>query len=350
MSWSDIVTFFIALFISVFSVSVTSLELIKSTVRANNLYSTYVITACQDALEMELADSDTLSEKESNQEKDSFWKRAETRENAVNTFYKSLGLSLNKKNETYYNDLELMSPIICLIDYDGFYLSYNAAFDDNATTDENNLNFHNITMLNTWAENIGTYTIRYYLTDKVEVYSNTGKQYIGNRKEVYENIYKETSDETLAYFMDDAEFSLSRNACVIQHINEQVEYYINNMNLAVDSYDTQYSLYLAENQGETWAGMIDNPTIMAFIQGPTYNIRQKHISVFGLGAYDYDEPLHYFICEEEGVKIYRCYEEELWRNKIQKIEGKVYYNGIEIQKFYESAKACVKAGAYPSAD
>lgn len=350
MSWTDLIIFFLSLFFTFFSVSTLNMQFIKSTVRANNLYATFVITACQDALEMELSDSTDLSDDSHIQGKDMFWKDYEIRENAVNTFYHSLGLSLNKTTDAYYNEIELMTPVICLIDYDGFYISYNAAFDDTAVTSDDNDNLHAITQLNTWAENVGNYTVRYYLTDDVTVYCHNGKQYYGDRKEVFQDIYAETSDTTLQYLADDEEFDLSRNACVIQHIDEQVEYYINNHNLAADGYDTLYSLNMTENSGETWTGMIDNPTILAFIQGPTYNIRQKKVSVYGLGAYEYDEQLHYFISTENDMMYYRCYEEELWKNRIHTSNGKIFYNGLEVTRFYTCAQDCAKEGAYPALD
>ena len=105
---------------------------------------------------------------------------------------------------------------------------------------------------------------------------------------------------------------------------------------------------MAENPGETWAGMIDGPTVLAFVQGKTMNLKQRNISVFGFGAYDIDESLHYFIVQtEEGERYYYCYEEELEKGNILIQDNMRFFNNTVIKKLYSSAKECAKLGAYP---
>lgn len=350
MSWTDIIIFFLSIFMSIESVVLINQRMEQATNHANNIYGTYVITACEDAMELLQTDAEELSE-DGNKNKNTIWKEYDTREKAVNTFYSSLGLSLNKKGDYYYHDLEIMTPVICLVDYDGFYISYNAAFDDMSVSDEGYDKLHHITNLQTWAETVGRYTVRYYLNDNVQVITNYGVQYSGNRKEVYAQIAaKESYHTDLSYLIDDEEFDVTRNACVIQHIDEQIEYYINNLNNRADGYFTQYTLSLPENAGETWAGQIDNPTILAFIQGKTYNIRQKNVSVYSIGAYDVDESLHYFITGTGDDRYYHCFEEEVWKGNIQLHNENKYYKGQKIDRMYSSGKECAKQGAYPATE
>lgn len=346
MSLSNCIIFFVAIFIGIYTSLFMQIRFTQSTNHANNLYAKYAVTACQDALEQNLLDDETdaLKKEDDEDNKKNIWNEAETRNNAVNTFYKTLGLCLNKAEDGYYSEMEVMTPVICLVDFDGYYISYNGAYDDLTTSPEGYENIHTITPLNTWAEDVKGYTIRYFLSDYVEVTVPSGVIKRGNREDVYEKI----QDSALSFLQDQEEFESQKNACIVQCLNDQIEYYINNLNLKADGYDTQYHVSLPENKGETWGGLIENPCIIGFVQGHTYRIRDQRLSVFGFASYDLSEPLHYFILENpEGEMTYFCYEEKKLKGEINNHDNSLFYNGNQIEEFYESMKECAQKGAYP---
>lgn len=344
MSWNDIIIFFVSIFLCFYSVIFVNTTIESGTNRANNLYAHYVASACQDALALNTLNGvevrDNLQDNREN-----VWNDITVREKTVRTFYKSFGLCLNKDGDGFYNEMELMTPIVCLVDVDGYYISYNAAYDSNSSSHNDYDNLHNISALNTWSEKRENYIVRYYLSDNVQIIREDGTMIEGDRKEVYQEI----GDPILDYLVNKEIFEESKNACIVQTLSDQINYYVNAINNNADAYDTQYIINLPEISGETWCGLVNEPAICAFVQGNTYNIRNKKASVYGFGIYELSEPLHYFILEDgTGVKTYYCYEEQDYFGKITEIEPHPYYNGYAIEELYNSKKDCAKEDAYPS--
>lgn len=341
MSWSNVIIFFLSIFFCLYSVIFVNTKIESGTNRANNLYARYVASACKDALEMTSLRNIEIKDVQQDTVK-RIWKDVQAREDTVNKFYQSFGLCLNKNGTGFYNELEIMTPVICLVDIDGYYISYNAAFDNNSNSNDEYENVHNINALNTWSQPIGTYVVRYYLSDNVQVIAQDGKIYNGNRKKVYSDI----ADPSLEFLVMDEIFEDSKNSCIIQTLNEQINYYLNALNHNADSYDTQYIVNLAEVKGDTWCGLIDEPAICAFVQGKTFNIRNKKASVYGFGIYEIGEPLHYFILDNGSSLTYYCYEEKAMQNNIIETDTFTYYQGNEIKKLYSSKQECAQEGAY----
>lgn len=343
MKMTDITIFFLSIFLCLYAVIFVHTRMEDATNRANNLYAHYIATSCQDALELNILEAAEIKDNESRGLQQA-WQEPSVREAAVKTFYKSFALSLNKREEGYYNEIELMTPFVFIIDVDGYYISYNAAFDPNSSSHSDYNNLHNISAINTWSENRNGYIVRYTLSDLVQVICPDGRIITDDRWDAY----NKAASTDLDYFLNDESFLEEKNACIIQDMTDKMNYYVNTLNNNADAYDTQYIINLPEIKGETWCGLIDKPAIAGFVQGNTYNIRNQKVSVYSFGIYEMGEPLHYFVMEDlSGERIYYCYEDKKMTGQITQVGEDRVFNGSPLKEFYTSKEDAAKSDAWP---
>lgn len=345
MSYGDMIIFYITVFLCFFIEPFVDGDVMKAAGHANNAYARYVAVSCEDAMtqsgwsdivlrdDTEAVDTDFL-----------IWDDFSVRENAVSMFYKTFGSCLNRDDFFYEHELELMTPVLALVDYDGYYICHNGGLDSLTTTSPADESLHCISPLQAFSEERAGYQIRYYLSDTVEVYTGSGLRYKGHRRDVYDAI----GDTALAYLVDDAEFDEIKTACIVGRINEQVLYYMNEQNYRIEDYDVKYFLGLSQVEGATFCGLLDKPAVLGFVQGNTFKTQGKRISVYGFAMSELGEPLHYFIVKNPYDKlVYYCYEEALVKGSLSVVDGQLTYYGQIIRGLYPTKKDCVKLGAVP---
>ena len=314
------------------------------------------------------------------------WINTDDLNNTLDTFYTSLSYSFDK--DTSNADLAIYTPVVCLIDTNGYYISHNVVFDKNSSVSESDTadNRNGLTQINTWTEKYGAYVLRYYLGDRVDVVTGDNNVFTGNRFDVYHLMQDKGYDiDALAILNDstgindngttdsklinDNEFEQAKRNVIVQSIQKQCEYYINQHNVIGDDYEMKYSYEMPEISGEDWNRLLQHPTVISFLQGYSTHTDNRLLNVYSLAAGELVPNNHYFIDDSNPDNlIYHCIEtnEDLHKEKkindpvVTETEGikktvttieEVYtYNGKEIDTLYNTQTACAQQGARPGKD
>lgn len=250
------------------------------------------------------------------------------RQKAVKTFFSTLAGSLNREG-VYADELLRYIPVIILLDYDGFYAWHGEQSDIP------------ITEFVSWSESVGKYVVRYYLDEYVKVTDTAaGRIYYGERDEVYNLV----NDVLLGYLHDEEEFEFRKNHAITSAVKKTIQYYINNNRL--NEFNIGYDVELAKLDSEDWGRLIKAPTILAFLQGKQLKEINSNIvlNIYSFSGTEITGSYHYFIDE---ANKYHCLEELLDNDKVVSISGNYYYDGVIIEKLYNSMEECAKLGAYP---
>ena len=131
-------------------------------------------------------------------------------------------------------------------------------------------------------------------------------------------------------------------------------------NVIGDSYENQYSFEMPEVKGEDWSRLLQNPTVISFLQGYSTKADNRLLNVYSLGGGELVKNYHYFIDGD----VYHCIESENGVNKSTRTVTTEYesegetkrvnttyveyiYNGNAINAVYSNQTDCAKRGAVP---
>ena len=292
------------------------------------------------------------------------WNDEDDLNDTLTVFYNSLIYSFNWDNAGRVDEMALFTPVVCLVDINGYYISHNVVFDTSGMvsipSDAEKRN--GLTTLNTWTENLGNVILRYYLNNYVEVYTDAGKTYSGDRKDVYKEILKKEPVRApqISFITNDDEFLKRKNELIIRELNRQCEYYINRHNVIGDNYENQYTFEMPEVAGEDWSRLVERPTVISFLQGYSSSADNRTLNIYALSGGELVENYHYFIVGDE----YHCIESDpevlettrtetisydsAGSTQTRTITYVVYtYRGTEIDTVYNTQSECAKRGATP---
>lgn len=307
--------------------------------RTNIEYANKLTSACYDAAQT--IDGEELGSKKG------VWNSLEDRKNTLFVFYKSLAKNLNKDNDVQITSIPEYTPFVLLVDTNGFYLSYNACFDEygNAVVPKNMDSINVISNLNTWVDTFSGISVRFYLNDYVDVTTSDGRFYSGLRDNVYEQL-PDGEKAVLSFLMDNDRFEENRIYVVAKTIEDTINYYLNTQSINVTGYNTGYQVTLPQIKHEDWSRMLQHPTVISFMQGKQQYVDGRMLNIYSYASGELNTGYRYFVAD--GL-YYR----------IDKTTGLVYgvdedgvitatYQGIPVSGFYSSVEECAKEGAIPS--
>lgn len=307
------------------------------------------------------------------------WNDEESRKKAVDAFYYSLASSFMQT--TMDRSLQVSTPILLLIDTDGYYIGYNALFDWNniagvTTTDYKKIDDFNqsiqMTSLGAWGEERFGYHIRYYLDDNyVSIIAPSGKKYTGRRGEVAAWMEKDgvsATEDIIHYIkgeftahtatgdnLGDA-FLVYKEDIIVNSIEDALSRYINQYNYSAGNNGGGYSLTMPDISGEMWHRLLVNPTFVAFLQGDNINNGEKIINTYAYSGGELLKGDKYFITEHGGKKIYHSYRECVKNGEILDTDTEFFtghstgISGGQIEKLYFTMGDCAAQGAVPCPD
>ncbi len=273
------------------------------------------------------------------------WDSFSSRELTLDIFYRSLAFNLNRENAGR-SEIAEMTPIVVLADNGGFYISYSACFDpiENIKT-SNMADGRSVTSgLNTYAESYGNIAVRFFMSDYVEVILSDGTYISGTRQEVYSDL-PDDAKITLSFMSSESLFDENRVETISLRIEEVLNYYLNTQFINVDAYNTGYQISIPRNPKETWARSIENPTIIAFLQGEQDYLEGRLLSTYAYAAGEMSVGDIFFIQDglyyrvDGSLNIQKVLENGIYR---------YFYNGVQIDQFYTSMKDCASTGAVPA--
>ncbi len=272
MKFSHWIMIFLAVSLFVFGVGWrlnTKREISFNT--GNRQYSVILADACVDAMkETEPGLTDVFNTKEK-------------RERSLDAFYLSLSRGLNKNLDVYRNSIIEMTPFVLLIDNDGFYISYNAAFDEYMTkfysggteiSPDSTDVINTMTNLNTWSEIIDSHTVRFYLNDHVQVLTPTNELYDGTLSEVSSEL------PGLAILQDRNAFEEERRYVITTAVEDEINYLLNSQPMSVGKYYKGYVASMSQSIGEDWHRLLVRPCVISFLQGDIERNGENTLNVY----------------------------------------------------------------------
>ncbi len=277
---SKYVIIFMTLLASFFGVFSSQTDMQTAASIKNRQYTSYLASATTDAaseMAAETKESNTLPYKTS-------------REKVVNTFFSSLAINFGYDTKEDMTKLRMYVPVVAMIDTDGYYISYNKDFRsaDGVPSLESA-----ITTINTWTAVKPHLTVRYYLGNKVDITTNNGKFFSDTYTNVYNEILKlnkyggyavyKSELEALG-FNDKDKFEHLRNETIIQDIQDKVEYYINNQNKVAAALQPEYIFEMPLTKTDDWVRVLENPTVIAFMQGIRISDSKRYLNIYSLGG------------------------------------------------------------------
>ncbi len=296
------------------------------------------------------------------------WQNREDRQAAVDTFFYAFASSMSTAADSR---VQVTTPVILLVDTDGFYIGYNALFKLSNIADRSKENeFANsmqITELIPWSINKNGYSIRLYLNDTVLVTSPEGKRYKGKRRDVANALLKASEDSGVVDYLNEdiektangeslgSEYSYDRTAAIVGSVQETLNKYINEYNNSAVVNGESYHIEMPEVKGEMWHRLLENPTFVAFMQGTNVNTGKTIINTYAYAGGEYIKNEKYFITDDGYYHRLKTLIEA--GDVIVNSDGQYEitghygsYGGYTVDKLYNSMEECARHGANPCPD
>lgn len=349
MKFTDWIIIFIAIFICFTGIVFWGINQNRNSTVVNEEYANMLTIACED----------TMKTSRTDRIKSGVWANETDRKRAVGTFYATLAYCMNNEY-TAEEANHLFIPAIVLIDTDGYYISYNSALDSHGnvyigtsssgqeycrwmdasnTLSEADADMNafkegvTLSPINTWTETYGTYTVRFHLSDVIDVMFTTNRNgqekteiVSGTKDDVGKEISRlkkegiitdasldgaasnrNTAEEkcTIRQLLYEAKkYDQEKNYVIVSQINNEVEYYINYHNVYAEANDIPYSYTMPEVSKEDWHRLLKNPTAIAFMQGRQMRTGKQFTNVYALSGGELVKQHKYFITKEGENYIY----------------------------------------------
>lgn len=309
--------------------------------RTNIEYANKLASACYDAAQ-------TIDAENMGNEK-GVWSSLPKRLYTLEIFYKSLAKNVDRDNDVQAVSMPEYTPFVILVDTNGFYISYNACFDEygNGIVPDDMDQLNSISNLNTWVENYGNTTVRYYLNDFVDVTLADGTFYTGLRENVYQEL-PDAAKAKLPFLASKESYGEYRINVVARTMEDVMNYYLNTQIINHSEYNTGYDITLPETIGEDWSRMLLHPTVISFMQGDQKYVDGRVLNIYAYAAGELNTRYRYFIINGEYYCIDKDMAEQIEYSTDEKGIVSAYYKGTQIDGFYNSMEECAKYGAVPS--
>lgn len=347
MKMSNYIIAFVAVIFAVFILYNYVTQRSSAYNRTNTEYANSLTAACHDA-----AKTINIDNLESNE---GVWRTKDEMYHTLNIFYETLSRNFGESGEMLADTMKEKTPIVVLVDTDGFYINFNAAFDDynNAIVSNAYEEANVITDINTWTDMCGSYIIRYYLSDYIQVTTSNGTVYAGDRHNVYKALTNAAAlSSDITFIADDDKFNEYRNVTVAKKLEEQLNYFLNTQYINVNEHFTGYNITIPALSGEEWARIVKSPTIISFMQGNQEALNGNMLNVYAYASGELTAKHLYFI---DGDYYYRLDGNSVVTNTTtMTINGttttitEYLFNGTPITRFYTSMEECAAAGAVPA--
>lgn len=314
--------------------------------RTNIEYANALTSACHDAAKTINADNLTYNA--------GVWRTRADIERTLSAFYETLSRNFGGTSDLIGLSMQEKTPFVLLVDVDGFYTSHNVVFDEygNATVPWNFEGVNAVSGLNTWAKSYGNYIVRYFLSDYIEVTTQSGNKFAGLREAAVSQMQAAGtfSNATLGFLLDEDQFKEEKSVVITSKLEKQINYLLNTQKINVDRYYTGYDVTMPASIGEDWSRLTKNPTVISFMQGNQEQLDSHSLNVFAYAAGELTQSNIYFV---DGDLYYPL--DAATRSTVTvTVNGKnsektVYtFNGNPITAFYYSPEEAAATGATPA--
>lgn len=292
MKMADYIIMFLLILVCLFTPVFYRSMLASQVSIESNKYSEYITTACYDAMQSADMTSGYCFASQPQRDK------------VTETFYKSLSECFNYKSTSQQQLLQYYVPCIALIDYDGFYICYT---QDTIAPDGSIDYIQYTTPINYWTENYGAFRLVYRLDNRLEVTDKTtNTTYSGTNQEVYQQIlaHKGYVPTELQFLSNDQEYTDTKSNAIVTATVLQIEYYINMHNDFYNHYDARYKFELPRVSDEDWARLLQNPTIISFLQGMQTEYGNSYLNIYAMSGAEMTKAIMYDIAQGSDGTLY----------------------------------------------
>ena len=251
------------------------------------------------------------------------------RTTAIDEFYQTFNDCYNFHSEAAMESAKFYVPCHFLVDWDGYYVSYTQWYKDrdNATVYKDI-----VTSKNTWNKAYGKYMVQFRL-DHFLTITTTGsnERYTGCFDELYEKLGQPAE---LSFMADQNAFDIEKTETIISLINDQVSYYINTQNAYFNKASVQYTVVLPQSDDDHTQELMDQPNVIAFMQGKQKDNQGAYVNVYSFIAADMTTEKKYYIEADPS-------------------DGKLYYHekdcpDVTDKKFLGTMLECARRKANPA--
>ncbi len=194
-------------------------------------------------------------------------------EESKKQFFMTLGLNLNMSMEI--NRLEEYVPVLCYMLPEGFYIYHNSYIQDssnNMVRDYVLSDFYNYYKEDQYYEYCFTLSNEIWIRDK-----KTKEEYQGKPESVME--YCDAD-----FMKNNEEFERVRKNTIVESVMDKITYYANEHNLYGKEMGLKYEFMIPDINDAAWVRTIDNPGIIAFVQGFPYGGNKGTFSKVAFGG------------------------------------------------------------------
>ena len=342
MRFNQLMLIFIIVFAGVAIPIFLNTNISAKSAQLNNEYANNLITATEGAIA-------SVTEKG---EYSYVFASEQNRQKAVNTFYEILIKCFNYDFTTYQELVKYYVPCVFLIDTDGYYIEYTSEY-----TDSSGIICYEevITPINKWAKDysIGgngltgeTCQVEFHLDDTISVTYKNSKDEMVTVSGLYSEVYYKLTNQSdgalspnlISILSSDKSFQTEKRDVIINILNNQMEYYINVYDESINQKNNvQYQFTLPQITGEDWARLIDQPTVVSFLQGLQTPYDTTYLNVYSFAGAEIEKEKKYYIAESgEGISCYH--------------EADCPYLSEENKQSSYSMEEAAKHGAYPCSE
>ena len=260
MKITDFIIVFVIIFSSVFFYNQVISEKTSDFTELNHHNNLAMKNAVQDSVEILRTNIDPILEVGY----ESYKINPTSPQLAYDTFIKTLSLNYLVQDENTLRVLEHYIPLFAVMDYDGLYLNVYKQY----------MNTNNEEMFErVWLPKVPfTYKdaegniINFTVDDHVEVYDKDLNEWYEDRRAVLAS----DNEITVPLLKDEANFDNIRRSTIVNILQENFAYYINEHNVYRKKLGITYKFTLPLISQEDWYNTVDDVGVFAFLQGYTY--------------------------------------------------------------------------------
>ena len=226
------------------------------------------------------------------------------RDAAIEAYYNILIKCFNYEYTTSEDMVKYYTPCIFLIDNDGYYVEYTETYSQDGYSTYSDI----ITPINKWSAKYGDYYVEFRLDNSVRVVYNNNV-YEGNYADVYIKLGSPSAlhtgesspnPELPNFAAEEEEFESVRQEYIINDLQEKLEYYVNAHSEFFNQADVQYTFTLPKITGDDWGRLLDEPTILGFLQGVQVPHSDTFINVYSFSGNELTETQKYYIVHDNA--------------------------------------------------
>lgn len=249
------------------------------------------------------------------------------KEECINNLYQSLYANFSITSDaTLQEKLRAYIPVVLLTDQDGYYLYYSEIHKN--SSDEKIIE-QQWTEKKAYVYKDDRYIYSFTLNDYLKIYDKNTNQLTEGK---FEDLKEQFSNSKV--FESKEIFDEIRRKTIVNHIIDDMNYYINQHNRIAKHYGISYNFALPTIDKEVYYRTIDDISLFVFFQGYPYGISKDRYNRYSFA----------------GARVSKSHVYYIERNND---DGKLYYHRATCKKLknkteqYYTKKECAQMGAFP---